>query len=720
MQIENVSEWLSEARELYEGGRESDAVDRKAAEDDNRFAYADDVNLEQWDKVAKRLRKKRPIVQWNRIPTFTQRIANESRKNKPSIKISRGDEAATAPTAIHLAARIRYIEYESNVDTARDVATKQQVTTGRAAMRVKTEWIPGTQKQRIRVEPIANQFSVVWDPGALEYDRSDASWCFVVTQITKDEHIRRFGKERTATQTDFADPDCGSWVNIGQSGDMIQIADYWFKKYETRTVPAQGAQPARTEKVAVVYSCVINGAEILEEPVEWLGSTIPIVPQWGEEAVVDGLRRTFSLIRNAKSPQRDLNLFVSNMDEQIGQMPKTPFLAPVGSIAANHEDDWANALNTPLHVLYWQQFQDPAEGGREYKRPERMTAEPPIQALLEGMNACIDAIKSSMGIYDAALGAKSNEQSGVAIERRKVQGEITNLHFADNAARTNKYLGEILVELIMKMERTGSYPVRTEDGKTHIVPMGVEHQDWKTGEAVTHDLSQGQYGVTVANGPSYDSQRQELRERDEALITANPDLMWVFGDQMFANDDAPGSEERADRMKRAINMKTPGLIQDKGNQPDPQAMQQQLQQMHQELQTTQAFAQDLHQKLEGKTLELANALKLKEMDLQFKREELAVTDQNAKLTIASKESIEQLEHDITILRDEHNHMRAALLLEQQQAHATETQQGQQEHESSESEAQRQAAADSQTQTQDFTAQQADADRQAAAQTQEKE
>lgn len=715
--IEDDLTFLERAREQYTEWRAADDADRDMAEDDNRFAYADDKNLDQWDKAAKKLRKgKRPIIQWNRIPTYTQRIANDSRKNKPSIKISRGDEAATKETAEYLQGRIRHIEYESNVDTARDTAGKQQVTTGRAFMRVSTEWIPGTQKQRIEVDVVPNQFSVVW-VGGDKYDKSDAEACFVINNLTKEAHTRLYGKEATEQALDFASGggSIAAWVGVGKHRDMIQVADYWYKKYEKRVVAAQGRQFERTEDTPSIYSCVINGATILKPRKKWLGSTIPIIPVWGEEAIVDGFRRTFSLIRNAKTPQRDLNLAISTLAELVGQMPKAPYLVPAGGIAADHEQDWANANNNPVAYLLYQMYDDQ---GRQINKPERITQEPAIQACLEWINSCIDAIKSSMGIFDAAIGAKSNEQSGIAIERRKVQGEITNLHFPDNQARSNKYLGEILVELIMIMEREGSYPIRTVDGKTHIVPMGVEHPDWKTGEPVTHDLSSGQYGVYVSQGPSYDSQRQEIQERDRELIAAVPDLIWVFGDQMFAADDSPGSEERADRMKRAIQMKTPGLIQEKGGKPDPQAMQQKLQQVSQELDHTKAFALDLHQKLEGKQLELANAVKLKDMDLTFQREKLAVDNENAKLKVASVEGIEELTQQIAVLESHMDRAHELAKLYAAQVHAMETQQGQQAHEATEAEAQRQASAQSQEQAQDHASAEADANRQAAAEAQE--
>src|ERR1035437_3753041 len=156
----NTTDFLSEARRRYDFGKQADKLDREVAEDDNRFAHADDKDLGQWDKKAKTARKKRPVLQWNRIPTYIQQVTNDGRQNKPAIKINRGDEQSTQHTAEFYTGRIRQIEYESNVDTAKDTARDQQVTSGGGFVRVSTEWIPGTQTQRILVDKIDNQFSV--------------------------------------------------------------------------------------------------------------------------------------------------------------------------------------------------------------------------------------------------------------------------------------------------------------------------------------------------------------------------------------------------------------------------------------------------------------------------------------------------------------------------------------------------------------------------------
>src|SRR6185369_4652932 len=456
----------------------------------------------------------------------------------------------------------------------------------------------------------------------------------------------------------------------------IQIAEYWVKEYKKRTLCLLGSTglpvwkdelseqqyktfkangniiAEREEQASAIKQYVINGAEILSQT-DWIGTTIPIVPIYGREAVVEGVRRTYSLIRMAKDPQRLVNLYVSNIAEQIAMMPKAPYEAPVGSIAQNHEPAWRDAGITAKAILYYKEWD---EQGRQLTRPSRVTSEPPIQALALGLSQAIDAIKAAMGIYDASLGARSNETSGVAIERRKHSAEIVNFHFSDNESRSRKRIGEILIELIPKLDKPGSsVPVRSEDGKTELTPVGVKFQHPKTGEEVIHDLQNGQYGVTVSTGPSFNSARQEEHERLTEIVKAAPGLITVIGDQVIRTSDFPGAEDIADRMENWIKMRNPGVIQDKGEQkPLPPEVQAKFVQLQQELAQTQAFAQQEFQKNQVEQYKLDHATEIKRMELEFQREKLAV-DNTTKVAVEELKQgitsdLELLHHEIDLLK----------------------------------------------------------------------
>ncbi len=720
-----VDDFLSEARDLYEYARSADQDDREEAEDDNQFANASDKEKSQWDAVVKqrRLAMSRPVMQENRIPTFIAQVANDSRQNAPAIAIAPGD-GGQQETADYFRDRIRHIEYESNADIAYDTAREQQVTTARSALRVKTEWIKGTFDQKICIEVIDDQFSVIWDPAAMEYDRSDAEFVFVQCLMSKAEHTRRFGKAATDRALSFTgmDSSLSDWLGVGDNGQMIRVCEYFRKEYRKRTLllMGEGAIPIwkdqlskeqyasfkgssiaireREEEDCTICQYVINGVEILSET-DWLGKSIPVVPLWGRYATVNGKRRTFSLVRFAKEPQRQLNMFVSNIAEVIGQIPKTPILAPIGSIPANQENAWQNVNNSPLSYLLYKSF-DPITM-RELPRPERMHQEADIQALSMAYLQKVDAIKAAMGIFDASLGNRSNESSGIAIERRKKSSEIINYHFASNENRTRQAIGRILVEIIPLLDREmgKEYPTRNEKGETVFIKVGAPYFDKQAGKEVTHVLTDGDYGVTVSNGPSYNSLREAAYERDAQIIQAEPEMMGVIGDLLFQNDDTAGAPERRDRLKRYIQMKSPGLIppdQDDPAQQVPPEVQQKIAALTEELNSAKAFAQKLQEEQAAKKPELEVKLKIAAEQEKTKRvlglaaldSEEALTELESELNIAHNRA--QRVHDVRMKLMDQQHQadmaaasadNDAAMQEGQQEHQAELQAGAQDHQS---------------------------------------
>mgnify|MGYP001266164474 CR=1 FL=1 len=720
----SVEDFLAEARERFVWGRDADRVDREDAVDDNAFATGTIAG--QWAPEPLRIRTDplcpRPVLVWDHIVPSLRKVINDSRQSKPSIKASAG-VGGQKETADFYQERIRQIEYESDADIAYDTSTEQQVRTGRAFTRITTEYIPGKFQQRLRIEPIEDQFSVVIDPSARKYDRSDADWYFVFEAISKQEHERRYGKESIVSRSDFSgqmNPYPG-WISIGPYGQMVQIASYGRKHYRLRTLCKVKAPQSDVESVlwkdeltpdlepyvieekpeqfAEFWIYVINGAEVLDAT-KWIDSDINIVPLWGRSYVEGGKRHNEALIRRAKDPQRVLNMTVSNIAELVGQLPKSPYLVPVGGIPANLESAWQNVPNAPLAYLLYAAFD---AMGRPLPKPERIFGEPPIQALLELAARSIDAIKSAMGIFDASIGARSNETSGIAIERRRKESDIVNYDFSDNQSRTRKRIGEILVKLIPLIDKPGSeVPIRGENGKTEMVPIGQSYKHPKTGKEITHVLTDGDYGVAVSTGPSYASARQEERDALTTLISANPEVFKVLGDRWMALSDTANSEEDAERIKRWISMLTPGLIEDKKGeeQPIPPQVQQQLSQYQNDLKAALELLQTAHGEMQSKQGEREHEIALKTMDLDFQREKLKADTEVAMAKLGSSEAIAELREDLARIKSERalvaqqqrleaQHEHAESQATQDREHAKELQGGQQEHQAGQAEADRQ-------------------------------
>lgn len=650
---------MKTVRERYDFGMAADMTDRIEAMSDVGFVAGD-----QWEVEARERRKKynRPVITWNRLHIYVAQVVNAGRQNDRSIKIAPGD-GGTKETSEYLQGRIRQIEYESNADQCQNKAREQQVTCGRGSYRITTAYKFGTFKQVIRFEPIPNQFSVVWDPSFAKYDSSDADWCFVVSTITKEQHKRKFGKESESARTDYwnnmGNP-APSWMNVGPGNDLIQIADYYERTWEPRVLclledgsvawedelDNRGAvKMDREEMVPKVRLYTIDGVEIHDES-DLLCDDIPVIPYWGVDEIVNGQKRTRGLVRFAKDPQRTVNLYVSNIAEQVGQIPKSPYIAEEGQIA-NHEEEWENANIDPRAVL---QYKGVAIGDKLAPPPQRITSEPPIQALTIGLTQAIDAIKSAMGIFDASIGARSNETSGIAIQRRTREADNANYHFSGNEDQSRKHAGRIILQLIRKIETEGEYMTRSTDGKTKKVTVGKPFQDPETGTTIHHRIDQGEYDAIVESGPSYSSQRQEAFGTYSAIAQADPTFMQKTGDIVMRNLDAPGADAIADRLEKFLPPEA--RPQKEGAPPPlPPEVQQEREQGKQMITALSKTVHQLQDELDSKKPEIDARIRIAEMQEETKRMQIELEREIAKLSEGLKADMNHLKAHLETVRD---------------------------------------------------------------------
>jgi hypothetical protein len=231
--------------------------------------------------------------------------------------------------------------------------------------------------------------------------------------------------------------------------------------------------------------------------------------------------------------------------EMVALSPKTPFIGPKGAFTTD-QAKWETA-NTESHSYI------------EYDgsvAPQRQPfAGVPAGALQEALNAS-DDIKAVIGMYDASLGARSNETSGKAIMARQREGDVSTFHFIDNLARGIEHGGRILIDLIPHVY-TGERIVRVlgQDNAATTVQLGkpvpVMGQDGQpqmdpnTGQPLSriYDLGVGKYDLTVETGPSFTTRREEAAYEMTELMRAFPASAPVIGPRLAKNLDWPEAEE---------------------------------------------------------------------------------------------------------------------------------------------------------------------------------
>lgn len=594
---------LKEAREEFT--RASDA------EDDNRKNYLDDVRFaregQQWDSEAAKMRAAsgRPCLTINKLEAFIRQVVNDGRQNKPSIHVHPADSNADPDTADLVSGLIRNIEYTSDADIAYDTATECAVSGGFGYFRIGLDQnSPDSEQKDLSIRRVANPLSIYGDPNSTAADSSDWDVAFVVDQLGKRQYEAQYGSSENHVDWDDTDAwsEVGPWRTMEGGEEAVLIAEYWkreevTKKYlalsdgrviEEAQLVGKDADPDLVTGMEVglfkpvrqfsgkgkkVTQTIMSGVEVISRR-EWPGMYIPIVPVYGLEFNIKGKRYLRSLIHNAKDAQMMFNVWRSTSTELVGLAPKTPWIGPTGAFESD-QDRWQTA-NTKNHAFLEYDGVVP---------PQRIPLDsgPAAGAMQEALNAS-DDMKSVIGMYDASLGARSNETSGKAIMARQREGDVSTFHFQDNMARAIRHAGRILIDLIPKVY-TGERMVRImgEDGKAEVKQLGKEYPkvDPKTGQPLQqpseimgpdgnplmkpimalHDLSAGKYDLTVQTGPSFTTRREEAAASMTELIRAFPAAAPIVGPELAKNLDWPGADKIAEKMEAMTEGQIPPEVQ---------------------------------------------------------------------------------------------------------------------------------------------------------------
>jgi hypothetical protein len=658
--------------DLLKQGRDAFAT-AQDAETDNRKHYEDDVEFarggEQWpaDIAKRREIEFRPVLTINKLPAFIRQVVNDARQNKPSIKVHPADSGADPETAEVVNGLIRNIEYTSNADIAYDTAMECAVSGGFGYWRVGLDYAyEDSFDMDLSIQRIANPLSVYGDPHSTAADSSDWMDAFVVDLLSKSQFETEYGKGKTVTDWDDT-----TWGNEGWRVDEdVTVAEWWHREQtevkvsqflnavngeaqtyknsdiegseDLQAAIATGLLQFKRERLSKTYKVtqrIMSGAEILKTN-DWLGCYIPIVPCYGDEYYIKGKRHLRSLINPAKDAQRQFNYWRTTATELVALAPRVPFLGRKGTFDSDAEK-WATA-NTQSHAYL------------EYD------TEPPIRlpldsgtaggALQEALNAS-DDMKAVMGIYDASLGARSNETSGRAIMARQREGDVSTFHFTDNLNRAIRHTGRILIDLIPHVY-SGERVIRVmgEDGTPENKQLGKEYPqtDPKTGQPLVkedgspmmalHDLSVGKYDLTVTSGPSFTTRREEAAFQMTEMIRALPASAPILGKHLAKNLDWPGADEIAEELE----------AMSAGPQIPPEVEQMieegkaTIEQQGQEIQTLKQDTQNEQAKIVQSAQQARDKIA---SDERIKREQIASDERIARERIASEQRLAALKDD---------------------------------------------------------------------------
>jgi hypothetical protein len=653
-----MADILADAQKLYQESLDAQRDQRRQIEED--LIFSDPSNPQQWDETVRVQREndpggKRPCLVMDQTGQYVANVAGQIEKQPPAIHAIPVGGGAEKQAAEQIDGRFRHIEHASKASAHYARALTSAARSGVGYLVVRPEYIDralGWQEPRISSEP--DPLKVVFDPWSTETDGADADFGYILTAISVRDFERRWkGKEAA----DFGDTEANRRQDNRKS---VLVAEQWAKESSTRNIlvytGADGQEVASgedeyfaachaagrqldflrnyTDKTQLVKWRRMSGCDVLEESV-YQADSIGIVPVYGYVGFADGRMTYCGIPRRARAAQQAYNYHKSEL-----LMPGAQLMASKRALAGV-ESIWDRAQVQRRAFLPYNDYDD--EG--EVHAPTLIKTGSSLVDHAAGAEGALRDIQASIGMYQANLGAQSNETSGVAIESRKQQGEASTAHFPSHMAAALGQVGNIVMQMDAKLSDTQrKQPIIGVDGSAGSVTVNPDQKESfaRGPEGVTINPNVGKYGVRVVVGASYSTQRTQTNAAFTEIMRGNPELAPTVAPFWAQTLDFPGSDKFAQAMAAMAPAPVKAILQPEGQDqaPDPAKMAQQLAEMKKALDEALQHAHSAQEDADAAIASEADAKRLAEV----KERELDIQAYNAetarlKVTGANEEQM---------------------------------------------------------------------------------
>jgi len=410
-------------------------------------------------------------------------------------------------------------------------------------------------KQVILRKPIfeANN-TVFWDPQSKLLDKSDARYCSVLTAYSEDGY-KNLIKELTEEEIDNIDADSFKHPEhsftfpwIGGEGKKIYVTSFYYIKEINDTILTmedpfgetldlqesdlmdimddlldEGYSIISEKKIKrnVVTKYIASGREIIKSE-KIAGQHIPVIPCYGEHAVIEGEEYWEGITRLAKDPQRLRNFAFSYMGDILSRSPRQkPLFWP--EQIQGFEDMYSESGidNSYPYMLINRKTAD----GEELPpmpigvMPEQLMPTALPLVLAQTKEAVTDV--ANPGIPDKVA---QPDISGKAVQKLEARIERQSMRFQTHMKHAKRRDGEVWISMASEVIDTPrKVMVELSDGTKKETQVMDTIIDKETGDLVTvNDLRRAEFEVFSKIGPSYSSQKEQTIDRLEMMMMQMP------------------------------------------------------------------------------------------------------------------------------------------------------------------------------------------------------
>lgn len=614
-----MSDAIREAQSLY---REClDALTDQRAQIEEDLAFSDPSDPQQWDASIRQQREndpggKRPCMVFDQLGQYISNVSGQIDKSPPSLHALPVDSGADKRTAEQLDGFFRHIEYASRAQQHYARALLSAARCGVGYLTVRPEYVQRALNwQEPRIGSEGDPLRVVFDPWSQEMDGADATLGYLLSSLSRREFRRKYPDKDPVSfdslDRKLVDDDRESviiaeaWrmdsqkrrmiVAMGQNGEEVLSIDDFLAQQETRPL---AYLREFEDRVTVVKWALMSGAEYLSKETVYPADGIGIVPVYGYVGFTKSRMTYCGMARRARAPQQSYNYHMSEMHVHMGQAPKAPWTIPMRAFGGSEQikELWDRAAAESRAYL---PYHDLDEQG-PINRPERTPLSVNLQNHMAGAEQALRDIQAALGMYQANLGAPSNETSGIAIENRKEQGEASTSLFPANLAASIGQVGKLCMQMIPRLIDT-QRQVRIlgldDTPSTVRIDPKQEEPYAETDDGIAINPGMGQYDVRVVVGASYSTQRQQAQAAFTEMMRAAPQLMPAIAPLWAQTLDIPDSAKLAQVLTAVAPAEVKEVLQPKQQGPTTADLIAKVQELSAAVQEAAALAQESEQEL---------------------------------------------------------------------------------------------------------------------------
>jgi len=446
----------------------------------------------QWDPYAITKMNGRFRGTFDMCTPIVDQISGEIDQSDFSLNVSPAGGESSMDTAKIYNGLIRNIKNISNSEQVFNAASRSNVIGGFDVVEVVQDWVDGnTMDQDLLIQYVPNAVDSVWfDLGSVKQDASDSRWGVKLISIPvaeyKESHPegsnQSVGDDRHA-EAFFNKADA---VVVGQlyykkkvkielvemtNGAVYEVDDD-FDKVKDELVQAgitvqlknNGEEKRRTRKSWRVHSRMFDGGGWLEDEVETVFDSIPLIPIYGNFDVFENKLIYFGKIEKLYDQQRILNYAMSRDIEDGALSPRRKYWATDEQIEGHTKSiESLNTNNDPLQQYNHVEGQPPPfiQGGIE--------ASTGLQTTISNTQQMISASANS---FQALQGNAGPQQSGIAGSQQIEQGNTGSIKWFESKKIMECQVGRVLLPAIPRVySSTRQVRILEEDGTSSIVTL---------------------------------------------------------------------------------------------------------------------------------------------------------------------------------------------------------------------------------------------------------